>query len=145
MMENHPELSISYHIYGDGPLREQLEILCKELGISHLVHFEGQCHEIATELASLDALMMTSDHEGTPMVLLEALALGVPVIAHSTGGIAEVLDHGTCGSLVEDHSPSGYASKLVHIIINSNRHSAHEKQTICRHLETRFSAARKAW
>ena len=119
-------------------------MLTSELGVSHLVHFEGHRNEISSELAGLDALMMTSDHEGTPMVLLEALALGVPVIAHSTGGIIEVLDHGKYGFLVDDHSPSGYASQLVKLIASPGRQEAPGQQAICRHLETGFSASRNA-
>jgi glycosyltransferase involved in cell wall biosynthesis len=144
MKNNHPELSASYHIYGDGPLRVQLEQSSRELGVSHLVHFEGHRPEICTELASLDILMMTSDHEGTPMVLLEALALGVPVIAHSTGGIIEVLDHGKCGILVDDHTACGYASQLAEIMDSSDRYAMRGQQAICRHLDTRFSATRNA-
>jgi glycosyltransferase involved in cell wall biosynthesis len=144
MANNHREFSASYHIYGDGPLREQLELLSRELGVSHLVSFEGHIPELATELGSLDILMMTSDHEGTPMVLLEALAIGVTVIAHSTGGIKDILDHGKCGFLVDLHTPYGYASELIKALRNNDRLAMHEKVAPCEHLETRYSATRNA-
>lgn len=144
MMEHHPEFTISYHIYGDGPQRQQLELLTHELSVSHLVHFEGHANEISAELASMDVLMMTSDHEGTPMVLLEALALGVTVIAHSKGGITEVLDNGKCGFLVNNHSPSGYAARLVDVINCADRHELPGQKMICHHLESKYSASRNA-
>ena len=43
---------------------------------------------------------MTSDHEGLPMILLEAMALKIPVLAHAVGGIPKLLDYGNCGILI---------------------------------------------
>ncbi len=143
MILNHPEVTASYHIYGDGPLRERLVRLCRELGVADQISFEGHCEEFSTALAGLDVLMMTSDHEGTPMVLLEALAIGVPVIAHSAGGITEVLDNGNCGRLVTDHSPAGYADELVKLFSNTGRGTT-PQPVICDRLYSHFSATRNA-
>jgi glycosyltransferase involved in cell wall biosynthesis len=61
---------------------------------------------------------MTSNHEGLPMILLEAMALKVPVIAHAVGGIPNLLAQGECGLLVEEHAAQGYADTLYRLYMN---------------------------
>jgi glycosyltransferase involved in cell wall biosynthesis len=114
----HPELDISFHIFGDGPLRLDLEALNQKLGTDKALHFEGHCENIHQELANLDILLITSDHEGLPMVLLEAMALKIPIIAHAVGGIPTVLDEGECGLLVSEHQAAAYSDAIYHLIKN---------------------------
>ncbi|MDH5710703.1 MAG: glycosyltransferase [Gammaproteobacteria bacterium] len=113
LLEDNPELNMSFHIYGDGPLRDQLEIVNQQYKTHTQIHFEGHCHSILAELQNLDTLLMTSDHEGMPMTLLEAMVLQTPIVAHAVGGIPVLLDHGKCGLLVENHSPEGYAQAII--------------------------------
>jgi glycosyltransferase involved in cell wall biosynthesis len=115
-VDDNPELPVSFHIYGDGPLKASLQSLSQQLATGKYVHFEGHTDDIHNKLAGLDALLMTSDHEGLPMVLLEAMALKVPVIAHAVGGIPMLLDSGKCGFLVTDHAPSGYARAIKKLL-----------------------------
>ncbi|PPI84704.1 hypothetical protein KEHDKFFH_08355 [Marinobacter maroccanus] len=96
-------------IIGDGPLRAQLEKKVRESNLVDQVEFLGFVNPAASEIAKLDMLLMTSDHEGLPMTLIEALALSVPVVAHNVGGVPEALGNGRCGVLVDEHSPAGYA------------------------------------
>lgn len=103
-------------IFGNGPLESNLRALASEKGVEDRIIFRGFVDPIHPELKSLRALLMTSDHEGLPMTLLEALALEVPVVAHNTGGIPEVLANGTGGWLVDEHTPQGYASALQDLI-----------------------------
>jgi len=71
-----------FHIIGDGPLREALEQQAAKLQIQSSVTFHGQRDDIPSCINSLDAVLMCSDHEGMPMVALEALALGKPILTH---------------------------------------------------------------
>ena len=121
LLSNHPELNISFHIFGDGPLQTELTALNLKLNTEKEVCFEGHCENIQQELADLDVLLITSDHEGLPMVLLEAMALKTPVIAHAVGGIPKVLNQGECGSLVLKHQPSAYADAIYHLIKNPEK------------------------
>lgn len=98
-----------FHILGDGGLRPRLE--AQALGLNN-VHFHGHRRDIPACLAALDALVMCSDHEGLPMTLLEALAVGIPVVAHDVGGLHLVLQGEAGGLLVGDHNPAGYAGAL---------------------------------
>lgn len=119
LLEDNPELNMNFYIYGDGPLRDELEILNQQYKKHAQIHFEGHCHSILAELQNLDALLMTSDHEGLPMTLLEAMVLQVPVLAHAVGGIPMLLDYGNCGILVENHNPEGYAQAIIKLTSDS--------------------------
>ncbi|HRH77671.1 MAG TPA: glycosyltransferase [Cellvibrionaceae bacterium] len=107
-----PQEPWQFHVIGDGRLAAQLKAQVTSLGIFDRVQFHGQVNPVAPLLAQLDMIVMCSDHEGTPMVALEALALGIPLLAHRVGGLAELL--ADCEPLlVSDHSPRGYADKLL--------------------------------
>jgi glycosyltransferase involved in cell wall biosynthesis len=98
-----------FTIYGDGPESERLKSLAARLQVSHAVTFAGFTSEIIPKMQDLDMLFLTSDSEGLPMVVLEAMALGVPVVVPSVGELPEVLDHGRCGTLVGRQEPEAYA------------------------------------
>ena len=115
------EHEICFHIFGDGPLRENLEILNQRLGTRNIVHFEGHCDDILARLQEVDAIIITSDHEGLPMILLEAMALGVPIVSHAIGGIPELLDYGNCGILVNGHEPMDYYRAISDLVANADR------------------------
>ncbi|GGY82233.1 glycosyl transferase [Cellvibrio zantedeschiae] len=110
---------IKFHVIGDGNLKGQMEEKAELLGITDNVVFHGHRADIASCIVSLDVIVMCSDHEGTPMTGLEALALGTPLIAHDVGGLHEML----CTQpelLVCDHSPSGYFEAINNVLVNNN-------------------------
>lgn len=92
--ENLPRLRIQF--IGDGPLRRELERLVQSLGDAsgkvntHEIRFRGVISPALAEIAAADALVCPSHFEGMPNVVLEAFVLGVPVIATSGGGTAEL-------------------------------------------------------
>ena len=108
-----PQIEINFLIYGEGPLRANLEKLSRELGTTKKVHFLGHSDDITRHIRAMNALILTSDHEGLPMVVLEAMALQVPVIAHAVGGLPTALDHGECGILVNEPDPEAYAHAIL--------------------------------
>jgi len=79
-------------IIGNGPLRSDLERRARDLGIAHAVHFSGFRSDVFNVVNALDVFVMPSTHEGLPMALLEASALGKPIVASAVGGIPEVLN-----------------------------------------------------
>jgi len=109
------EQNVEFYVIGEGPLREELESLSIESGTEKIVQFLGRKDDILRHIQRLDVLVMTSDHEGLPMVLLEAMALQVPVIAHNTGGIPELLDQGACGILINNQDPPEYTRAAMHL------------------------------
>jgi len=100
-----------YLLVGDGPLREELERRAEELGIADRVLFLGHRDDADRVIGCLDALVMPSRHEGMPMALLEARALGVPIVASRTGGIAEAVS-AEDGLLVEPGDAAALAEAL---------------------------------
>ena len=112
LKDHYHDTPASFHIYGEGPLKSELESLGVRLDTDNYVHFRGHVENIPAELAQLDMLLLTSDHEGLPMILLEAMSCRVPIIAHAVGGIPELLDHGSCGFLINSQDPTEYAEAI---------------------------------
>lgn len=123
LKQKHPEKQYLFHIFGDGPLRNALEHLAKQKNIDGITVFHGHTSDIASGLAALDTLVMCSDHEGLPMTLLEALALGVPIVAHAVGGIPNVLANTSDAVLVEQQDPANYANALDTLTNRERTHS----------------------
>lgn len=120
LVKEHAKQNWAFHVIGEGKLRKDLESSAIKLGITHNVHFHGHRTDIPSCIASLDAIIMCSDHEGTPMVALEAMALGTPLIAHSIGGLKEILGNYP-ELLVNFQSSTSYADNLLKI--NSSKKS----------------------
>ena len=76
---------------GDGPLRAQLQELVDQLGLADRVSWHGLIPDAARCYAAFDCLVLSSRTEGTPIVLLEAMAGGIPVIATRVGGVPDVV------------------------------------------------------
>jgi glycosyltransferase involved in cell wall biosynthesis len=96
-------------IVGDGGLRSVLEAGVREMGLSEQVLFTGTQEGIPEILAGLDLFILPSLWEGFSLAILEALAMGTPVVATAVGGAAEVICSGTDGLLI----PPGEVSSLV--------------------------------
>ena len=100
---------------GDGPDRPQLEQLAFDLGLSGFVHFPGFQSNVGKWLRDFDLVVFSSVREGIPVAMLEAMAIGVPVVATQVGGIPEVIRDGLDGLLVESGSPDALADAMIKI------------------------------
>lgn len=78
-------------VIGDGPLRASLEGRARQSGLSDRIHWAGSVPAAFRFLAALDLLVLSSRTEGTPMVLLEAMRAGVPIVATGVGGVPAVM------------------------------------------------------
>jgi colanic acid/amylovoran biosynthesis glycosyltransferase len=108
----HPELQL--RLVGDGPDRASLETLVKELGLSDAVTFVGRLPEEETlaEIARANLLVLPSFMEGLPIVLMEAMAAGVPVIASRIAGIPELVEDDETGLLFTPSNWDELASRI---------------------------------
>jgi glycosyltransferase involved in cell wall biosynthesis len=86
-------------LVGDGPDRAAVEGRLSELGIARETLLPGYQRNIGSYLAFFDTLLLTSGNEGTPVVAIEALAAGRPVVATAVGGVPDVVSHGVDGLL----------------------------------------------
>src|SRR3990170_9112211 len=96
---------IKFLLVGEGPLRRPLEDISKRLGIEPFIIFTGQRNDIRDVLAALDILVIPSVLEGLPMITLEAMAMGKPIIATRIDGITEQIRDGKEGLLIASRSP----------------------------------------
>lgn len=103
-------------IVGSGLLEADLKALVEELNIDRSVLLAGQRPNPYPALKRADLFVLPSTHEGQPVVILEAMTLGVPVAAAFTPGTAELLEKGY-GALV-DHYPTGLAKDLSDLLIS---------------------------
>jgi glycosyltransferase involved in cell wall biosynthesis len=95
-------------LVGDGEERAAMESLAAEAGISDRVRFLGYRDDLGSLYAAFDVFLLTSANEGAPVVVIEALAAGVPVVATDAGGTASVVDAGETGLI----APVGAVEEL---------------------------------
>jgi glycosyltransferase involved in cell wall biosynthesis len=108
---------VRFAIIGDGPLRSDLEALAATLGIRERVVFFGNQRRVADLLVGCDVLVSASrDNEGCSNSILEAMLLGVPVVATDVGGNGELVEPGTTGYLVPVGDPARLAAALDHVL-----------------------------
>jgi glycosyltransferase involved in cell wall biosynthesis len=102
-------------IVGEGSEGDRLRALAGELGLHDRVVFAGwrPREEIPTWLAAADLIVLPSASEGMPLILLEALASGTPVVASRVGGVPECVEDGVTGILVDPASVEGLAKGLT--------------------------------
>lgn len=139
----YPELNIQFHIFGSGPLQEPLTEQVQINNAGDYIHFEGHTENIPQQLQTLDALLMTSDHEGLPMILLEAMCMKTPIIAHAVGGIPNLLDNGMCGTLIHEHTEKSFADAVAHLISQPAQYQQQTEHAFKR-LNQHYSATQNA-
>lgn len=103
-------------IFGDGPERKTLQTLAERIGIGGAVRFMGHVSDPALQIGRADAFLLSSDYEGVPAVLLEALAVGLPVIAtECSAAMRSLLADGTLGRLVPVGDSRAFAAAMAGI------------------------------
>ena len=105
-------------LVGDGPERETLEERARQLGVARRCLFLGYQREVAAWYAAVDAVVLPSRNEGTPVSLIEALAAGRPVVASRVGGVPDVVRDRENGFLVEPGDAEAAADRLARLAAN---------------------------
>ena len=100
-------------VIGSGELEQELQRECTDLGIESCVHFLGSRDDVQSIIPHLDVLVSASLWEGLPAVILEAMALSVPVVATDVSGSREVVQAGRTGRLVPVAQPSALAQAIL--------------------------------
>lgn len=105
-----------FAIIGDGELRAELEATTARLGLTDCVRFVGWVREVAPVYSDLDALVISSRNEGTPVSVIEALSARCPVVTTAVGGLPDLLDQGALGTLVPTEDVNALADAIVRTV-----------------------------
>ena len=105
-------------IVGSGPEEQRLAALAAQLGIADRVLFAGHQRDVYPWLAALDIFVLSSDWEGMSNALLEAMAVGLPVVATATGGTPDVVVDGETGTLVPPGDTPALARAIQSLLLD---------------------------
>ena len=136
---SHPEVELA--LIGDGPLKSSLQILANDLGIASRVQFAGVVADVRPWLRKATLLVAPSLSEGLGMAVVEAMAMGCPVVASKVGGLVEVVVHGETGFLVQPGSVPLLANQVIDLL-NSPERRARLGLEGRRHAQAHFSRDR---
>jgi glycosyltransferase involved in cell wall biosynthesis len=101
---------------GRGPLQQEAEALVRELDLGDHVRFLGVRHDVPELMNAADGYLMSSAWEGMPMVLLEAAAAGLPIVATRVGGNHELVRDGETGFLVPARDPNALGAAVLRLM-----------------------------
>jgi len=107
---------VSFRIAGDGPLRPALEKLAGGLGIARAVEFLGEVQDMPTFLRGAKFLVHTSESEGCPNVVMEAMACGLPVVAMEAGDIPYLVKDGETGFVVRQGEETTFVERILQLL-----------------------------
>jgi glycosyltransferase involved in cell wall biosynthesis len=125
-------------IVGGGERLEPLQAAAAALGLSDAVSFTGWRRDLPAIYADLDVLALTSNNEGTPVSIIEAMAAGVPVVATAVGGVPDLLEAGALGTLVPPGDAAQFGQALVETLTQPQEHIGAARESAL----ARYGAAR---
>ena len=111
-------------LVGDGPDRDHLERYAHELGVMKRCLFLGYQEDVARFYDAIDALVLPSVNEGTPVSVIEALAAERPAVATRVGGTPDIIRDGIDGFLVDPADPGELAERLAELARDATRRAA---------------------
>ena len=105
-------------LVGEGALRKQLEQQAQNLGLAGQVHFLGLRSDIPEVLGAMDVFVLSSNYEGSPLSVIEAMASGLPIISTAVGGVPDLYDSGREGFIVQPRDVQGLSEAMVFLLGN---------------------------
>jgi glycosyltransferase involved in cell wall biosynthesis len=103
-------------VIGDGERRAELEAMARDLGLGDAVRFLGWRADMRRVYADLDVVALSSNNEGSPVALIEAMAAARPVVSTDVGGVSGVVTHGETGLLVPPRDPDALAEGIATLL-----------------------------
>jgi glycosyltransferase involved in cell wall biosynthesis len=129
-------------VAGAGPLRTDLEARAHRLGVGGALTFLGERDDIEWVLGGSDLALLTSEAEGVPGVAIEAMMAGCPMVSVPVGGVAEVIEDGATGLVLETDDPATMAQAVAQLLADDETRQAMSRE--CRSRINRFSASAAA-
>lgn len=113
-----PDSRVHLVLVGEGQLQREIEELTRALAIEKYVHFLGLRTDIPDILAAADVFVLSSDYEGNPLSVMEAMAAGLPVIGTSAGGTKDIVEDGVEGYLVPPGDAQTLSKTMMFLMAN---------------------------
>lgn len=114
IVKSYPEYQLI--IYGEGPIRNELEMLIQQLEIQNHVLMPGSVINLHERMKSAELFVLSSDYEGMPNALIEAMCLGLPVISTKVSGATDLIEDGKSGILIEAGAEKELADAMMKLI-----------------------------
>jgi glycosyltransferase involved in cell wall biosynthesis len=111
-------------VAGSGPLRASLEGLADRLGVAGAVTFLGHRPDVEWVFGGVDLALLTSEAEGIPGVAIEALMAGCPMVTVPVGAVAEVVEHGVTGLVLDKHDAATMAAAVAWLLDDEGTRAA---------------------
>jgi glycosyltransferase involved in cell wall biosynthesis len=115
-----PKVNAKLIIVGDGPEREKREAAADSLVCKESVVFAGQSSDVWPFYFAADVFVLPSHSEGSPNVLLEAMAAGIPIVATEVGGVPEMVEHNQGALLVPASDPPALGAAIARVLTDNN-------------------------
>lgn len=120
LRDQQPERVFRLILVGDGPDRSRLEAMARRCGVHDWIHFAGHRADVAPYYGLADVVVLPSWTEGSPNVLLEAMAAGLPIVATAVGGVAEIVSSSRAALLVGRKQPASLARGIAEVLCDEN-------------------------
>ncbi len=135
------DLPIRFVAVGQGPLEDEMRALHAQLGLGDRVQLLGYREDAVRVMSAFDVFTLSSRHEGLPVSLMDALALGLPVVATRAGGLPGVITDGVEGRLVPIDDPRALADAYLEVAGNDEERAVMTKAAAARAVEFDISTA----
>lgn len=116
LMRSQHNVNVELRLVGDGPMRATLEDQVRRLGIERSVLFLGTRDDAPEQLRDADVFALASVREGRPTSIMEAMSAGLPVVATNVGSVADLVDDGESGFVIEPDNPEILAKTLLSLV-----------------------------
>lgn len=118
--ELHPEVTLK--ILGDGPLRKEIEDQIKQSSLEQVVELEGNVPNVEEYFSRSDIFALSSVYEGLPLVVLEAMAAGLPIVSTDVGGVKDIVTDN--GILVESGNKDSLVGAIIGLVEDKEKREA---------------------
>lgn len=127
-------------IIGQGPAEGELKYMAHSLGLQNTVKFLGHCQDVPSLLKEMTVFVLPTRSEGLGISILEAMAMGVPVVATAVGGVPELVKHQQTGMLVRVDE-YGAIARAVRQILQNREQTEAMRRAAFEHIKAKYNAA----
>jgi glycosyltransferase involved in cell wall biosynthesis len=133
--------NVRFVAVGQGPQADELRALHSQLGLGPRFHFTGYRPDAVRVMSAFDIFCLASHHEGLPIAMLEALTLGLPIVATDVGGIRDLVADGSNAVLVQPGRPDDLAKAMIGLVTDPDRRTRMSEAAIARRPDFAVDAA----